>query len=279
MVLFTLFLFTGCGNNELNTIYTTVYPIEFLTKSLYGNHATITSIYPNGTKINEYELTSKQIDTYSKGTFFIYNGTTEEKQIAKMMVNKRKKLKIIDVAYSLKYEYGMEELWLSPSNFLMLATNLKDGLENQVGSKYTNEEIDKNFRDLEERLSIMDAEIRSTAKNAVERGKNTIIASQNVFKFLEDYGFTVISLADYEKDSPNFEALKNNFKSGTYTYILVSNLDQDNELVKELSAVSKVETITVPFMHTLEKTDVENNNDYFTMMNDFLSNLKTMTNN
>ena len=141
--LVAILLLSGCGANNNATIYTTIYPIQFLSETLYGSHSTSTSIYPDGGDYKSYELTDKLIDTYSKGTIFLYNGTTEEKQIAKRLVNKRKKLKIIDVAYSLKYKYGVEELWLSPSNFLMLATNLKNGLEEQMGTKYLNEEINK----------------------------------------------------------------------------------------------------------------------------------------
>ena len=59
---------TGCFESdklEGSTITTTVYPIEYLVSRLYGDKGTITSIYPNETKINEYKLTDKQINDYS----------------------------------------------------------------------------------------------------------------------------------------------------------------------------------------------------------------------
>ena len=47
MILFT----SGCFDwNNLNnaTIYTTVYPINFLSETLYKEHSKSSSIYPNG---------------------------------------------------------------------------------------------------------------------------------------------------------------------------------------------------------------------------------------
>lgn len=272
-----LILVSGCDSIENATIYTTVYPVQFLSETLYGEHSTSTSIYPDGADVKTYELTDKLIERYSKGTIFLYNGTTEEKQIAKKLVNERKKLKIIDVAYSLKYKYGVEELWLSPSNFLMLATNLRNGLEEQMGSKYLNEEIDKKYRELEVTLSIIDAEIRSIAKEAISRNQNTIVTSSNVFKYLEDYGFRVISLEDYEENSNSFNTLKSNFNSGTYKYLFIKN-QEETDRVKELKSQNNAEVISVNMLSTLTEEAKKSNENYFSIMNDFITNLKKATN-
>lgn len=275
-IFFVCFFISGCeGENE--TIYTTIYPIQFLSETLYGSYSTSTSIYPDGADIDSYELTDKLIEKYSTGTLFLYNGTTEEKQIAKALVNKRKTLKIIDVAHSLKYKYGVEELWLSPSNFLMLATNLKNGLEDQMGTKYVHEEIEQKYKKLEEDLSIMDADIRVIAKDGKGRNQNTIIVSSSIFKFLEDYGFQVISLEDYELNSNNLNILKNNFKSGTYKYILTKE-NEENEIVNNIKTETNATTVSVNLMKTLSEENKKNNDTYFTIMNDFIENLKTLTN-
>lgn len=269
---------TGCNNLENATIYTTVYPVEYLVETLYKDHSTSSQIYPDGADIKNYEITDKLIEKFSSGSLFVYNGVTEEKQIAKALVNKRKKLKIIDTTYSLKYKYGVEELWLSPSNYLMLATNLKDGLEEQIGTKYINEEIEGNFKKLEETLSIMDAEIRSIAKEAQKRNQNTIITSSNVFKFLNDYGFEVISLEDYEANSASLNSLKNNFKSGSYKYILSKVIDENTERVNEIKSQCGATVVTIPMMHTLTEENKKNNDNYLTIMNQFVEDLKTITN-
>ena len=44
------FLLTGCKQDDFEdiNIYTTVYPIEYITNYLYGEYSNINSIYPDG---------------------------------------------------------------------------------------------------------------------------------------------------------------------------------------------------------------------------------------
>lgn len=266
---------SGClekNNLDDATIYATVYPIQYFTEVLYGTHSTISSIYPDGANVAEYRLTDKQKNTYSKADVFVYNGLTEEKQIAKDFSNMNRKLQIIDVAYGLKYKYGVEELWLSPSNALMLASNIKNNLETFIGSKFVNEEIEKNYKELEETLSLKDAELRSIAKSATEKGKNTLVVSSNVFKFLEDYGFQIVSLEDNTSEN-SINILKKNFKSGTYKYLFIKNTEEITDVMNDLKGNGAVIT-TVHTMTTLNDDNRKNNDSYFTITQEFIENIK-----
>lgn len=269
-----LFLTSGCldkNNLDEAKIYTTVYPLEYFTEVLYGNHCTVLSIYPDGANINDYNLTDKQKNTYSKGNVFIYNGTTNEKQIAKDFANINSKLQIIDVAYGLKYKYGMEELWLSPSNALMLARNIKDNLSTSVGSKLVTEEIENNYKSLEETLSLKDAELRNIAKMATEKGKNTLVVSSDLFRFLEDYGFQVISLENQNEDS--LTVLKKNFKSGTYKSLFIKNTEDITDHLKDFENQGAT-LISVNTMTTLSDQNRKNSDTYISIMQEFIENIK-----
>ena len=76
MGLVLLFTLSGCKKDSMEdiTIYTSVYPIEYITTRLYGDNAEISSIYPNGIIVDKYTLTEKQLDDYSKADLFIFNG-------------------------------------------------------------------------------------------------------------------------------------------------------------------------------------------------------------
>lgn len=273
-----LLLASGCNNLENASIYTTTYPIEYLATTLYSDHSTSSSIYPDGAIVDDYTLTEKQIDNFSKGTLFIYNGTTSEKQIANTLVKKNKNLKIIDAAYALKYDYGVEELWLSPSNYLMLAANIKDSLKEQIDSKYINEEIENKYKTLEETLSIMDAEIRSIAKNAKNSNNHILIADSNTFKYLENYGFKVISLEDYSLNSSPLASLKSNFKAGTYKYVLTKKGVEESDVLKDIKKDTSAVSMPVDFMNTLSEDSRKANETYLTIMKQYIANLKTITN-
>ncbi len=268
MLISILLVTTACNSKseELNVL-TTIYPIDFIAKQIYDG-VTI-SIYPDGANVNDYTLTNKQIKQYSKNDIFIYNGLSNEQDIAKDLINSNKKLHIIDVAYGLKYENGIEELWLSPNYYLMLAKTIKENLGEFINSKYAKEEIDKKYNELAENLSVMDAELRSIAKNSKDLNKHTIVASSNMFKYLTSYGFNVISL----EDNININNLKNSFIDGTYKVLFMKDTDTKTEVIKDLEN-NGVKIISVKTMKTLTTEEKNNNETYFTIMNEYIDNIK-----
>ena len=196
LLVLAIFLTTGCSltkdSLEDATIYTTVYPIGYLTEFLYSDYAEVDSIYPNGADVSNYELTEKQLREYAKSDLFIYNGLGNEKNIAKDMININDNLLIIDVSNGLNYTYGIEELWMSPNNYLMLAKNIKDYLIEYLESTTIIDYVESKYDELAEILSLKDADLRAIGKEARENGTNTLIVSNDVFKYLENYGFEVI---------------------------------------------------------------------------------------
>lgn len=264
----------GCfkrDNMEDINIYTSVYPIEYIMKSLYGNYSNITSIYPSEIDVYNYELTDKQIKDYAKGSLFVYNGLSDEKKIARSFINENKHMKIIDVSYGLSIEYGNtpEELWLSPNNFLMLATTTKNNLNDFISSKYIKDEINKNYAKIQEEVSIIDANLREIASSSKQKNKNIIITTTNTLKYLENYGFKVISLED-EKNVTN--DLKNNFKNKTYKYLFIK-AGEDSDLITELKADYKAEIVEVNMMNVLSSKNQENNENYISIMNNYLNDI------
>ncbi len=270
-----LMLSTSCikrDDMENIEIYTTIYPINYIIERLYGNYSTINSIYPTGVDIDNYEFTDKQLNDFANGTLFIYNGLSNEKQVARKLININRELKIIDVAYGLKNEYGDDdssELWLSPNNYLMLATTLKNNLIDYIDNNYIKDEIEKNYKKLQEELSLIDAEMRTIASSSAQKSKNTIIVAQNSLKYLENYGFNVISL----EDSKNYtNQLKANFDSETYKYIF--SLDgKTNDKVDDLVKNHKAQIVTVNTMKVLSDEEVKNNEDYINITRTFIKNL------
>ena len=136
---------TGCfkrDNMEDINIITTYYPIEFITNKLYGDNSVVSSIYPDGINIYEYKLNNKQLNDLSKQDLFIYLGITDDKDLALNLINRNNDLLIIDPTFGMEMTYGIEELWLNPSNLLMISQNIKNGLQEYINSAYLNKEID-----------------------------------------------------------------------------------------------------------------------------------------
>ena len=269
----TLTCTTGCFESdelEESHITTTVYPIEYIVTRLYGK-GNITSIYPNGTDINNYTLTDKQINDIAKSTtIFVYNAANE-KEIAKALVDKNKNIQPIGASY--EYKYGIEELWLSPNNYLMMADNIKTRLKELSTSKYAAEEIEQNYASLEEDLSTLDANLRNIAKSAKNNNKGPIVIAYDSFGFLEKYGFEVINITSENNIT---SSIKNKFKNKTYKYIFVADKNKVSDSVKDLVDNYNAELVEINTMTTLTETERSNNDNYLTIMNEFLNNLSNI---
>lgn len=276
LMLIPLMFLTGCNlkkdNLESATIYTTIYPIKYLTEFLYKDYATIESIYPSGADVVSYELTSKQIKKYAKADLFIYNGLSNEKTITKNLINKNKNLLIIDVSNGLSYTYGVKELWMSPNNYLMLAKNIKDYLKEYLDSKIIANYVDQKYEDLAEILSLKDAELRSIGKEAKEKGTNTIVVSDNVFKFLENYDFNVVSLDEETLTEGTLNSIRNNFKKENYNTILVL----DNNYTDNINSIIKDYKAKAIDVKSMINVDSDNTDDYLTVMQDLIDNIRNL---
>lgn len=198
VLLISFFFLTGCSLFKSDAmedidVYTTTYPINYLIKYLYGNHSTIYSIYPSGVNFKDYELSDKKINEFAKSDLFIFNSLDQDRNYAVAMINKNRSLKLIDTAYGMKYNYSIEELWLSPYNYLMMAKNIKDSLDEYITNPYLVEEINDNYEKLKYELSKLDATYKDALKDSTNR---TIVADNSLFKFLEKYNVEVIVLEE-----------------------------------------------------------------------------------
>lgn len=268
-ILTFMFVLTGCdfsmNNMENIEIYTTNYPSEYITSRLYGDHSTIHSIYPNGVNVYEYKLTKKQIHDYSASDLFIFNGLSDkEKEYATKMRNNNKKLKIIDTTMAMEFTDSLEMLWLDPSNFLMMAQNIKKGFGEYINNYYLNNDIDKNYESLKVDASNLDAKIKKLIENA---DNDTIVCSSDMLNFLEKYGLTVYSLAD-ENNSKNQEIVKDLIRTGKINVIFVKDNEEVEKYIKDLIKGSHVKTQTWYTLTNISEEKKNSNADYFTIMNE-----------
>ena len=271
-----IFILTGCFKSEeldKAKIYTTIYPLEYLVNELYGYNSEVSSIYPDGIDVSEYELANKKVKKYSKSDLFVYNGLTDEKKIAASFVNKNKKLKIIDVSEGLSIKYSYEELWLNPTNYLMLSQNIKNGLHRYIESTIIKDEIEANYNELKVSLTEFETNLNLMSQNSKS---NILIVSKDYFKFLESYGFEVISLEETEnlsKDTINRAKKLLEEKNNNYIFITESEKDNLSETITDVIK-SGGETKVLNTFVTLNKEQRENNEDYISLMKENIEYIK-----
>ncbi len=267
---------TGCFKRdslENIKIVTTVYPVEYITNILYGEHSLVSSLYPNETDSFHYELTNKQIQDYSSQDLFIYNGNTDDKDIAFEFLNKNKNLMIIDAAYGMDITYHEAELWLNPSNLLMLSQNIRNGLKEYISNSYLKKEIDKSYETLKVSLSEVDAEFRLTANNA---SKKILVVNSDALKFLEKYGFEVISLDDTSVtiQDKTITQVKELIAIGKVKHIFLLENEKNSAILEEILKSTTVETSTFRRLDTITDLERENHDTYLTLMSHNIELLK-----
>lgn len=277
LILFVSIFTTGCfkrDNLEGIEIVTTVYPLEFTTNYLYGEHSIVNSIYPDGTDTSSYTLSKKQISDYSKKKLFIYNRITNDKDIAIKFLDKNKDLLIIDATYGMEITYSEEELWLNPSNLLMMTQNIRNGLKEYMTNSYLEKEIDTKYNELKVLLSELDAEIKLTAENATRK---TIVVNSDALKFLEKYGFEVISL-DNSKNTISERIINDvtqKIENKEVKHIFLLENKENSDIVNQIIEKTKVPTYTYRKLDNINDNERDERIDYFSIMNDNIELLKS----
>lgn len=267
-------LMSGCGNDSMDNIdiVVTNYPNEYIVKKLYENHATITSIYPDGVDINEYKISNKQKKDISKVDLFVYNGLLEkERDLAVDLLAMNPNLKIIDTAYVLETDYSPEELWLNPSSLLMMSQNVRLALEEYISNTYLVKDVDDAYDELKIELSEIDAEYRL----AVDSTENkTIIVADSALKYLEKFGLNVICI-DTDATQKTLADAENVVKDGAVSYIITFKELEDNENVTALmNTYTNLKKIELHRLDNISDEERNNKDNYNTIMRNNLEEIK-----
>ena len=295
------FFTTGCTNDSMDNIdiIVTNYPTEYITKKLYSNHSTITSIYPDGVDIANYKISNKQKKDYAKMDLFIYNGAhmedwlddlkesvsgnvkyvdassngllEKERNLALELLDLNPNLKIIDTAYVLETDYSPEELWLNPSSLLMMGQNVRLGLEEYITSTYLKNEVDEKYNELKIELSELDVEFRVAFDST---DNNTIIVADSALVYLEKFGLKVICIDSdaTQKTLSDAENLISN-KSISYIYGFKNQKFGDNAQ-KLLDTYPNIKAVELHKIDNISDEERREKKDYVLIASDNLELIK-----
>lgn len=276
-----ILLLSGCKTNSMEdiTIYTTTYPIEYITNVLYGENSNIYSIYPN----EIIKLSDKLIKDYSKADMFIYNVLSDEKNYAVKMLNNNKNLLPLAATAGITEQdiSGIEELWLNPSNFLMICLNIKNGMKGFIDNTVLRKQIDTNYEKLILEISELDAEIKLLIENADD---NNILVSNNVFKFLEkkyndpnstEKKINVISVQNDENLTEEvINEVKKQIKNNTIKHIIMFKDDILSDDIENLLLDNNIEKLYFEQLTILSAEKKNLGKDYISIMKENLDILK-----
>lgn len=276
ITLLGLLFLTGCSFNfkeEEKTIYTTYYPILYATKYMYDDAKIISSIYPNEADVMNYELTKKQKENYANSNIFVYVGVTDEVKLAVDFLNINHKLNIIDATNGLTMNKSVEELWLNPANYLMIARNIKTTLIDYETNAYNVEKITNNYEKLKIDISELDVEYTMMSNSAA---RNTILVADDALNYLSKYNINVLSI-DSKNDnySKAVNEAKKLIQSKDIQYIYIIKGKALTDEINSFITTNNLEKIEIDPMYTLSENQRKNNDTYITIMKENIEKFKT----
>ncbi len=286
LALFTIGLIiagcTGTGPAEHTgvSVVTTFYPLYDAAREIAGANATVSSIVPNGVEPHDYDPSPSQIAGISGADVFVEAGVGFDGLEGKLRQGLGAKAVIVNASEGVSLESGGQEdgsaagvdphIWLSPKRMMVIADNIKNGLEkadpgNRVG-------YERNAEGFKARLKQLDSEYRSGLRGCKQ---DTILTSHNAFGYMAaDYGFKQVYISglspDAEPSPKKIAELVDAAKKDNISYIFYEEL-VDPRIAQTIAGEIGAQTLELsPLEGTKNKDD-----DYFSVMRRNLKNLRT----
>ncbi|MYL29905.1 ZinT/AdcA family metal-binding protein [Halobacillus halophilus] len=284
------------GSSEALSIYTTVYPLQYFAEQITGEQADVQSILPPGSDPHTYEPTSKEMIEMAEADAFIYNGAGLEPYAEKISDSiKSEDVKILEAstgielkehAHNHEEEEGTHEeeegssedehaghnhgdqdphVWLDPILSIQVAENIKDTLvELNPGQEDT---YNENFQELKNNLEELDQEFHDQLEAAP---KNKFIVSHAAYGYWEQsYGVEQVSVSGLsptnEPSQKDLEAIVETAEQHNINHVFF----EQNVTPKVADVVRKeigAESLRLHNLSVLTEEDINNEEDYFTLM-------------
>ena len=151
----------------------------------------------------------------------------------------------------------------------MIARNIKDGLDEYINNYYLKNEIENNYSNLKIELSQMSANLHLIAETA---DNPTLVVSSDVFKFLENYGFTIYSLE--KNDEKTIKIVSNLMKNKKINYIFLLSSDEETETIKKLNETYGTKLVIFNSLATISVDDRNDKKDYLSIMKENINLIK-----
>lgn len=299
MLAAVMLLLAACSNDESTKethnqikIYTTVYPLEYFAKQIGGEYVDVSSIYPPGSNEHTFEPTQKDMISLADADLFFYIGLGLEGFVD----NAKKTLEIEHVKFVAvadqideeklhtstghsheeaaeehehehEHEHGEVDphVWLSPTISKDLAFTIKNELVKLLPEQ--EETFNQNYEELAKRLDELDQQFQELANNAT---KKTFFVSHASFGYIAgNYGLTQVPIAGLNSQSEPSQKELAKIVDLAKKYDIKYILFEQNVSSKLTSVIQEeigAESLMLHNLSVLTEEDIQNKEDYFTLM-------------
>ncbi|WP_112182490.1 metal ABC transporter solute-binding protein, Zn/Mn family [Paraliobacillus zengyii] len=281
---------TAEQTDQVLAIYTTLYPLAYFTEQIGADHVEVESILPLGADAHTYEPTSKTMIEIAEADAFIYNIAEMETYAVSIeealegenviISEAAEDIQLLDYAddheEEEEHDHGDEDphVWLEPIRSIELAENIKNTLVELMPGE--EEEFEKNFQDLKTRLEELDRSFRDELANTARK---EILVTHAAYGYWEEaYGIEQVAISGLsssnEPSQKKLEEVIDIVNEHGIRYLLFEQ-NIEPKVAKVIQNETNVASLNIHNLSVLTEEDVENNEDYFTIMNKNLDTLLT----
>jgi len=300
------FIFSGCINGETKAdIYTSIYPVEFITKEIVQDRFVVKSIYPRGKDIHDYDPTPKDIISMSNSKIIFYIGLGLEAIIEKSKDSTFSHIPTIPLSYNMSLvEVNSEDghhhndddhddddhiiydphVWLDPEKMKTMTDNVLENIINYLD--VTNEDIEfftNNAKNLKAEFNTIDDEYYSVAYSN-DIADKTIMVDHDSYAYWEiRYGIKRIRMRNDNESSDvipkEMEEKINQAKELGIKYIVTTKNELESSIlsqyIRELGLTNDA-IVKLHNLSTITAKEEEAGDDYFSIMRENLEVLKVI---
>lgn len=306
LIAVTAIVLAACGNNttkkassEQVNVYTTVYPLQYFTEQIGGEHVVVNSIYPPGTNEHTFDPTQKDMMKLADSDLFFYIGlglegfvdnakkTLQTEDVTLVETTKNIDEEKFHVSTATQEEHDHEEedehhhgnidphVWLSPVISQDLALSIKDSLVEKDPKHKADYEA--NYKKLVTKLKNLDNEYKEMATAAKQ--KEFYVSHASFGYIAGTYGLKQVSVAGLNsQDEPTqkqLAAIVTQAKKDDIQYILFEQ-NVSSKLATVIQNDIGAKEMTVNNLSVLTKEDIAAKRDYFSIMEDNLKTFETV---
>lgn len=281
-------LILGCENKQKTkknskqlTVYTTVYPLQYFTERIGGEYVKVDTIYPPGADEHTFEPTQRDMMNLVDADLFFYVGLGLEGFVDKAKDTlKNDKVEMVSTADHISFgdnppidqEQDAEHnqsidphVWLDPIYAKDLAKSIKDSLVKKMPEQ--KETFDHNYQELTKELEKLNQSFESTAKSA--KYKEIVVAHAAYGYWEKRYGIKQISISGLsttnEPSQKKLEEIISKAKQDHIKYIIFEQ-NVTSKLTKIVEDEVGAKSLTLHNLSVLTKENINNKDNYFTIM-------------
>lgn len=301
VLLASIILISGCTNNEsAPDIYTSIYPIEFITKEIVCDRLVVKSIYPRGKDVHDYESTPKDVLKMANSKLIFYIGLGLEPIIENSKSSSLKSVPTVALSDNLElvelngdhvHDHGDNHdddmfydphIWLDPEKMQRMAQSVLNNIIYHFNPSQEDIDFFTNNTDiLIDKLNKLDEEFFEVVNEPSILNK-TIIVDHDAYAYWEiRYGIKRIRLRNDNESTDiilkEMQEKINLAKELKIKYICTTKNEMESSIINQyLSELNLTSDAKVQLHHlaTITSEEEKAGNDYFSLMRDNLDILR-----